>query len=61
MGKAELENDIPNNTKYGQINPSKLLLESMADDNNQGEEEDGNVDANLSIGNDLFSMNHVGG
>lgn len=38
-------------TEYGEIDPTKLFLEAMADDDEHCENEDGDVDAELSVAN----------
>ncbi|MAD87953.1 MAG: hypothetical protein CL912_33750 [Deltaproteobacteria bacterium] len=45
-------------TEDGEVYPAELLLESMSDDYNQGEDKDWNINADLSIRDDLFSMDH---
>ena len=38
-------------TEYGEIDPTKLFLEAMADDDEHCQNEDGDVDAELSVAN----------
>lgn len=43
----------------GEVDPAELFLEAMAEDDDEGEDEDGNVDANLSNSNCFLSGHHI--
>jgi hypothetical protein len=59
---SDFENSSSNSDEAEncKVNPSKLLLETMPKDNDASEEEDWDVDAYFSIGNNLCGGHHCG-
>lgn len=60
MDLLDLEDSSSNsdNTEDCKIDPSKLLLETMTKDDDGSEDENWNIDAELSIGDDFCGVHH---
>lgn len=60
MNRCDFESSTnkTNEAENAEVNPSELSLESLTEDNNEGENENGDVDAKLSNGDAFREGDH---